>query len=621
MAGTRAKKSPTKTKPKRSRPQKTAIRDAVEAEGDVLAGEVQQIAPIRQPWHDQIDAVLRQIPGFDPWALAGECGAYVDYDAALAAINWFADNLKHVEGSARGDPFILRGWQAAIVGNLFGWKRVDAQGRVVRRFRKSLIYVPRGNGKTPLAAGIVLYSFLEDGEPGAQCYLAAGAREQAGFLFRNANGMLEQAPPEMKNRVRVYAGAQHRSLVLHDDQLSFCKVIPADAAGQHGGIPHITVVDELHVQESRDLLDVFETGMAKQVRAQPLLVMITTADFDRVSVCNEVYAHAVRVRDNGGQKDKAGFDPYFLPVIYEAGQRDDWRDPEVWKKANPNINVSVSLESMAQQCRKAEENPIFEGTFRRLHLNQRTKQENRLMAMETWEANAGKVDLNQLLGKRCYAGIDLSSTEDLSAISLVFPNMPDDEWWVLSYAFCPEDKIRRRAGMTIPYDIWAEEGHITATPGNQIDYTTIFDKFCQLKSMFDIVEVGIDPAGATQFAQELMLRFGAEDFVYFIPQTHAELSTPTKEIIRRAKLKQVRHGGNPVLTWAVGNVAAYFKGQIPDGADIADFMDKVPVMASKGRSADKIDPFAALVNAVSRVLMHPITAGRSIYETRGLLQL
>jgi phage terminase large subunit-like protein len=461
--------------------------------------------PAADQWKRDVEEILRNyIPNYDPWSQAED--SWLDHGAALEAINFFAENLKHVEGSARGQPFILRKWQAAIIGNLFGWKRKDDAGRIVRRFRMMMGLIPRGNGKTPLAAGIVLYAFYEDREPGAQNYLAAGDKNQAGYLFRNARGMVDQNE-SLRNRVTVYGGDQHRSMVLKDDPLSFCKTIPADAAGQHGGIPHITVVDELHVQESRDLLDVFETAMAKKVRAQPLLVMITTSDFERVSICNEEYDIACRVRDNGGDRSKRGYDPSYLPVIYEVPADEDWRNEKNWIKANPNLNVSVEIESLRTMCRKAMETPSFENTFRRLHLNQRTSRQARIVPMKKWDACNKRLDLEFLKGRPCYGGLDLSSSKDLSSFGLVFP-LDDEEIAILSYSFCPEVQVETRAGQKIPYDLWERDGHLISTPGNQIDYDVIEATIDQAAELYAIQDIGFDRKFAPQLESRLREKHG-----------------------------------------------------------------------------------------------------------------
>jgi phage terminase large subunit-like protein len=577
-------------------------------------------------WKAQLEGILRQVPGYDPWAHAAGAAAYLDHAAAVKAVNWFADHLKHVEGDARGEPFVLRPWQAAIVGNLFGWKRRDEKGREVRRYRKFLLYCGRGNGKTPLSSGIILYSLFEDGEPGAQCFLAAGQAEQAGFLFRNARGMVEQ-DPALLGRVTIYGGAQHRSLVLVDDPLSFCKVIPAEAAGQHGGIPHVTLIDELHVQDTRDLVEVFETGMAKRVRAQPLLGMLTTADYDRESICNEVYDHACRVRDNQGDPAQPGYDPAFLPVIYEVplerdGRAVDWADEAEWAAANPNLGVSVSLESLRAAGQAAQENPLRENAFRRLHLNQRTKQDLRLIPMAAWDACAGERAVAELAewlkGRRCYGGLDLASTNDLASFTLLFP-LDDlvgaEVLGLLSWSWCPADRVVRRARQKFPYDVWQKRGLLTATDGDWIDYGTIQRDVLALRDLYRVQEVGVDPHGADQISQNLI----AEGMVLVpVHATFRNLAGPTKEFVRRVSKRKVLHGGNPVLRWAAGNAAAHFDGRLPPGGKIEDHLEKVPVMLSKRKSADKIDPLAAAVLALARLSAHPEAEAASVYETRGI---
>jgi phage terminase large subunit-like protein len=567
-------------------------------------------------WKADLETALRQIPGYNPWDQKGD--AWLDHAAALAAINFFFERLKHVEGSTRGQPFELRAWQAAIVGNLFGWKRKDDAGRIVRRYRESLIFVPRGNGKTPLAAGIVAYAFFEDGEPGAQCFLAAGQKEQAGILFRNLIGMVDQEPA-LSDRVDIFRGAQHRSMTLLDDPLAFCKTIPADAAGQHGGIPHITVIDELHVQDSRDLVDVFETGMSKKVRAQPLLVSITTSDFERESICNEKYAYACRVRDNGGDPAKPGFDPSFLPILYELKPDDDWRVEANWDRANPNLDVSVSRESLRKIVRKATETPALENEVKRLHFNIKTSQAVSLIPMDRWDKCAGTISVDELKGRRCYAGLDLASTEDLASLGLVFP-LDDERWAVLSYSWCPADKVAWRSTRKYPYDVWQRGGFIESTDGNQIDYRAIRRRHDELSKLYEIQQLAYDPHGATQFAQDLMQDFG-EDYVVMLPQTFRNLTSATKEILRRLKLGKIIHFGNPVLRWAASNVAPHIDGKIPDGGKLEDYLDKVPVIPSKRKSAEKIDPFAAMVDAIALLTQHPEAEGRSVYDTRGVLVL
>jgi phage terminase large subunit-like protein len=430
--------------------------------------------------------------------------------------------------------------------------------------------------------------------------------------------MVDQEP-SLHDAVNIYRGDQHRSMTLKADPLAFCKTIPADAASQHGGIPHITVVDELHVQENRGLLDVFETAMSKKVRAQPLLVMITTSDYDRPSICNEVYGYASRVRDNGGDPEKPGYDPAFLPVIYELAADADYTDEALWGRANPNLDVSVSRESLRKIVQKAKETPALEAEVKRLHFNIRTSQAMSLIPMDKWDACPNDVKPEDLLGKPCYAGLDLASTEDLASLALVFP-LGNERWAVLSYSWCPEHKVKWRSVRKFPYDVWERQGHITSTGGNQIDYRSIRDTHDSLKAIYDIKQLAYDPHGATQFAQDLLEKYG-EDYVVMLSQSFGNLTTATKEIIRRLKLGKIIHFKNPVLRWAASNVAPHIDGRIPDGAKLEDYLDKVPVIPSKRKSAEKIDPFAAMVDAVAILTRHPEAERTSIYEQRGILSL
>jgi phage terminase large subunit-like protein len=205
------------------------------------------------------------------------------------------------------------------------------------------------------------------------------------------------------------------------------------------------------------------------------------------------------------------------------------------------------------------------------------------------------------------AGIDLASTEDLASLALIFPG-DDERIDVLSFSWCPEAKVQKRARMKVPYDQWAREGYLIATSGDMIDYSAIHAKFDELAGEYDIREAGVDPASnGKTFARELCDRYG-ETFAHTVAQTFDNLSGPFKDILRLLKMRKVRHGGSPVLRWCAGNLAAHFRGKIPQGADLADHLDKVPIIPSKQASADKIDPFAALVIAHARLKESPITA-------------
>ena len=513
-------------------------------------------------------------------------------------IDFFAECLKHIEGALAGQPFILEPWEQAFVGNLFGWKRKNEFGKVVRRYREALLYVPRKNGKTPLVAGLCNYVLFCDGEAGAQIYSAAAEREQATYLFRHAKGMVEREP-ELDRRAKIFGGVGHRSIVLREDEASVYKVLSADADTKHGGNSHMVIVDELHAQPNRELVDVLQTSMASANRTQPLFINITTADWDRPSICNEKYEYACKVRD-GIFKDKS-----FLPMIYEAKPEEDWQNPETWRKANPNLGVSVSQEHLERECRRAQEVPGYENTFKRLHLNMKTSSESRWLPMDAWRECGGAIELPSLAGQQCWGGLDLAKTTDVAAFVLAFAD-DDDGITLLSWFFVPEDTAaeRERSGR-IPYQTWGRQGFVELTPGNQIDYSFIRKRINECATLYDLREVAFDPWNATQFAQE-MTSDGIE--VVEFRQSVANYNEPCREFESLVRARKLRHGNHPVMTWMASNVMVKTD---PSG-------NIRPVKPEHGNTA-KIDGIVAGIMAVARACL-----GRdqqSVYETRGLFVL
>lgn len=553
-------------------------------------------------WHKQLEDVLRLIPNYDPWATKGD--SWLDHDAARRAIDFFHECLRHVEGAKAGELFVLEPWQQAIVGNLFGWKRKDASGRVVRRYREFFLYVPRKNGKTPLAAGICCYVLFCDNEPGAQIYSAAAEKDQAAYLFRQAKGMIEREP-ELASRATIYGGSSgtggQRCIVLKSDPASVYKVLSADADTKHGGNSHLVLIDELHAQPNRDLVDVLASSTASKNRAQPILGYITTADYDRPSICNEKHDYACRVRDNNGDPSKPGYDPGFLPIIYETLPDEDWKSPEVWKKCNPNYGVSVSEEYLARECQKAQEQPAYENTFKRLHLNMKTTTDVKLIPLDAWDQCVGRLHDDDAMGLTWYGGLDLASTEDLASFTLSALDA-NDILWSKTWVWCPVVKIEKRKRMRIPYDVWAKEGHLIATGGDQIDYAVIEQQIEELAGKYTIAEIGFDGWNAAQITQNLTAK-GLT--LIKIPQSFRELSAPSKEMLRRIKGRTFRHEGSPLVRWCAGNVAADFDGRLPSGESVVDQVEKVPIKPSKKKSADKIDPIASTVISINRLIAHP----------------
>lgn len=525
--------------------------------------------------------ILRLIPGYDAFATAGDC----EFDLAEAdrCIMFFERLLCHAKGLKAKKAFLLEPWQKAILANLFGWRRPNG----TRRYRECLIYVPRKNGKSLLAAGIANFMLFGDGEKGAEIYCAASDREQASLLFDVAREQVLNEPT-LLSRCEVFK----KSITLKKSA-SYFRAVSADADSAHGCNAHCAIIDELHAQPNRGLVDVLMTSTG--ARAQPLVIHLTTADFTHPSICNEKYEYACKVRD--GIID----DPGFLPVVYEALPDDAWDDPNVWRKANPNLGVSITEEYLARECARAKETPTYENTFRRLHLNTRTEQDVRWLPMDTWDAcGDGPVDTAALEGEIAYMGVDLSSNKDVTAVVTIFPRHGGFD--VLPEFFVPMDTAQQRERKDrVPYETWIREGYIQGTPGNYVDYEFVEKYITDTAAKYNVRGIGFDPF----LAKQTMQRLQAESLpVIEFRQNMSNFCGPSKELERLLLAGRIRHGGHPVLRWMASNVTAY-----------QDCNNNI--RPDKAKSVEKIDGIVALLIALGLATTAKETP-ESVYATRGV---
>ena len=512
---------------------------------------------------------------------------YFDQQSADVAVMFFEKLLHHTKGEWAGENFLLQDWQKErVIKPLFGWKRVDND---YRKYRTVYIEVPRKNGKSTLSAGLALYLMLMDGEAGAEVYSAAADRDQAGIVFNQAKAMVESSP-ELSKRVQVF-----RNTISHVKSRSFYRVLSADAPTKHGLNAHAVIFDELHAQPNRELWDVLSTSQGS--RRQPVTVAITTAGYNRETICWEMHEYARQVRDG------IIIDETFLPVIYSADEDDDWLDEGVWAKANPSLGVTIKLDYLKNEARKASQIPAYQNTFRRLHLDQWTHQETRWLDMNAWDACGAPVHEKLLEGAPCYGGLDLASTSDIAAFVLCFPSGTDDEFYMwLPYFWIPEDNLIERVRKDrVPYDAWLKEGYLRTTAGNVIDYGVIVRDIEELGERFNIQEIAFDRWGAFQVSQALedagftMVGFG---------QGYKDMSPPMTELMRLVMDGKIRHGANPVLRWMADNLIVTTD---PAGN----------VKPNKAKSREKIDGIVAGLMALDRAIRHEAKPV-SVYETRGL---
>lgn len=336
-------------------------------------------------------------------------------------------------------------------------------------------------------------------------------------------------------------------------------------------------------------------------RKQPLYFLITTAGTDRHSICWEVHQKAEDIL--AGRK----IDPTFYPVIYGAGENEDWTDPKVWQKANPSMGITVDIEKIQVACENAKENPAEENLFRQLRLNQWVKQSVRWMPMEKWDQCDQMIDPDDLLGRECYGGLDLSSSIDITAFVLVFPPKYDDEKYVIMpFFWIPEENIEQRVRRDhVPYDVWEKQNHMQTTDGNVVHYGFIENFIDELGTKYNIREIAFDRWGAVQMVQNLE---GLGFTVVPFGQGFKDMSPPTKELMKLTLEEKLAHGGHPVLRWMMDNI---FVRTDPAGN----------IKPDKEKSTERIDGAVATIMALDRAIRCGGNIGGSVYDERGILIL
>ena len=531
---------------------------------------------------------LRKLTDYTPTKFMARDSRY-DKAAADYAVG-FIECLCHTKGTWAGKPFDLIDWQERIIRDLFGILKPNGY----RQFNTAYIEIGKKNGKSELAAAVALLLCCGDGEERAEVYGCAADRQQASIVFEVAADMVRMCPA-LGKRVKILA-SQKRMVYLPTN--SFYQVLSAEAYSKHGFNIHGVVFDELHTQPNRKLFDVMTKGSG-DARMQPLYFLITTAGTDTQSICYETHQKAKDILE--GRK----IDQTFYPVIYGAKEDEDWTDPEVWKRSNPSLGITVGIDKVQAACDSARQNPAEENSFRQLRLNQWVKQSVRWMPMDKWDACTATVDAEALKGRVCYGGLDLSSTIDVTAFVLVFPPTDEDEpFVVLPYFWIPEENLELRVRRDhVPYDVWQKQGFLQTTEGNVVHYGFIEKFIEELGEKYNIREIAFDRWGAVQMVQNLE---GMGFTVVPFGQGFKDMSPPTKELMKLTLEKKIAHNGHPVLRWMADNI---FIRTDPAGN----------IKADKEKSTEKIDGIIALIMALDRAIRCGNDMSASVYDERGIL--
>lgn len=555
-------------------------------EGQVVAGRLVRLACARH---------LRDVK------VGWRRGLTWDVKAATHAIGFFRVVLRLVEGveaeHATTKPFTLEPWQEFIVGSLFGWKVKDGS----RRFRTGYIEVGKGNGKTPMAAGVGLLGLTADKEPAAEVYSAAVTRDQAGILFRDAERMVD-ASPALRRRVTENVGN-----LAHLPTGSFFRPVSSEARSLDGKRVHMALIDEVHEHPSAIVVDKMRAGT--KGRRQAMIMEITNSGYDRHSVCYQHHRYSRDVLE--GTLENDSWFAYVCALDWcarclEAGRRDpeckqcdDWRNPLVWLKANPNLGVSITRRYLEEQVAEAVGMPGKQNIVRRLNFCEWTEQATRWLDPTTWDEVQEPVSEAELAGRECFGGLDLSSTTDLTALALLFPPLGDDDYWrVLMRYWVPKDTMRERIQRDkVPYDVWERDGFLRTTDGNVVDYDFIEEQVKADAARFQIRELAYDRFLALQ----AMTHLESEGIVVeSVGQGFASMNAPCKEFEKLVRGRRIAHGRHPVLRWNLANVSIRTD---PAGN----------IKPDRVASTEKIDGVVALLMALNRAQANIVTSDTGLF--------
>ena len=478
----------------------------------------------------------------------------------------FIERLK----TSTGQPFKLMDWQKDWLRKLFG--TINESGQ--RQYRESAVYIGRQNGKTETCAAIMLFMLCTSKQINGQFFSVASDREQAALVFRKMQAVIEQNPV-LAGKTKIIPTSK---TITYEPTKSFYRALASDSYRQLGLSPTLVIYDEISFQRNSELYDAMLTGQISRDNA--LMLAISTVGSEK-----ESFGFRFWQRTQAALKDPSR-DPRFLPIVFAApantSDEQALTDEKTWAAANPSIGVSIKLENLRALAQRARAEPSFLSNFKRYHLNLWQDEDNRWLPQSVWLKNTTPVNAESLKGKTCYAGIDLSRSDDTSAISLVFPR-GDGVYDVLAHIAAPADTANKRESAGVPYRLWAKDGWLTLHPGGVIDYDRLLNEIQRLSNEYRIDEVFIDPNNASFFTQKL-IQMGLK--VTPFRQGFLSFSEPSKEFERAVLSGKLNHGNNPVLSWQLGNVVA-----VSDAAG--------NVKADKEKSGDKIDAIVATIMGLS----------------------
>lgn len=511
-------------------------------------------------------------------------GWYFDKKAAMRAIN-FIEKLKHTKGEWAGQRFRLEPWQQFVLWNIFGWKNADG----TRRFRYAYIEIARKNGKTALSAGVGLYMLFADGESRPEVYSAATVKDQAKICFSDAVAIVKAT--DLKNYLTPY-----RNSIVYESKGGTFKPLSSDY-GTHDGLnPSCGIIDEFHAHKDSGMFDVIKSAFG--ARRQPLMFIITTAGFNKSGACYAYRENVIKVLRGVNEDDS------LFGIIYTLDSKEEWDNPKMWIKSNPNLGVSLSADYLADQVKDAKNRPEAVRNVMTKNVNLWVDAERTWILDDAWQKCAGTTAPADLKGCACWGGLDLSNVSDITAYVLLFHE--NDRFQLLPHFWIPEEKMLEKIRKeNINYDRWVADGYVTVTPGNVIDYDFVKADILRIVADYDLRTSAYDRWNSSQTIIDLQNEgMACNPF----GQGYGSMSAPTKEFEKLVLTEKIEHFGNPVLRWMLSSTVVKSD---PAGN----------IKPDKEKSTQKIDGIVAAIMALGEWMTAQADDESNPYENRGLLTL
>ena len=553
---------------------KTKIHPAEQYAQQVLAGEVmvcEFVTLAVKRYYNDLENALDK-------------GWYFDRKAAIRAIG-FIEKLKHTKGKWAGQRFKLESWQQFILWNIFGWMKADG----TRRFRYVYVEIARKNGKTALSAGIGLYMLFADGEARPEVYSAATVKDQARICFSDAVEIVKKT--DLKNYLSPY-----RNSIVYELKSGMMKPLSSDY-GTHDGLnPSCGIIDEFHAHKDSGMFDVIKSAFG--ARRQPLMFIITTAGFNKNGACYAYRSNVIKILQGINEDDS------LFGIIYTLDSKEEWDNPKMWIKSNPNLGISVFPEYLADQVNDAKNRPEAVRNVMTKNVNLWVDAEKTWILDDMWQKCIGTTDIKSLRGCKCWGGLDLSNFSDITAFVLLFHE--NEKFQLLPFFWIPEDKMLEKIRKeNINYDKWSSLGFVKVTAGNVLDYDFVKADILQIAEIYDLQSTAYDRWNASQTIIDLQNE-GMECSPF--GQGYGSMGAPTKEFEKMVLTEKIEHFGNPVLRWMMASTVVKTD---PAGN----------IKPDKEKSSQKIDGIVASIMALGEWMTAQAEEDNNPYNQRGMLSL